>query len=235
MDRTRPRTATSEDVTSTAQIAICTASRTSRSVKRRSPPTPAAPVRITCQGSERITCRTGTIPNSRPLANASPSATRYVPASGLTGTLMGILGMGCHALNKRRITTPPARPSTPPASETRTASVSILRRIKPLRDPSARRSAVSLARSAVRAANRLPRLAHAASRMSPASSISPPMNARAGPCSISPIKPGWAKVNFTSSSSDGYVFESHAARIFRSAAACAAVTPGFSRPTINAE
>ena len=63
-ERSIPRTATNEEVTSKAQMAICTTSRTSRIVKRRSPATPALPVRITCHGSERITCRTGTIPNS---------------------------------------------------------------------------------------------------------------------------------------------------------------------------
>ncbi len=67
MDRTSPRTATSEEVTNTAQIAICTASRMSRTVNRRSPPTFAAPVRITCHGSARNTWRTGTIPKSKPL------------------------------------------------------------------------------------------------------------------------------------------------------------------------
>jgi hypothetical protein len=73
--RWHPRTATSEDVTSTAQIAICTASRTSRTANRLRPSTPAAPVRITCHGSARITCRSDTIPNSKALPNASTSAT----------------------------------------------------------------------------------------------------------------------------------------------------------------
>jgi hypothetical protein len=76
MDRASPRIATREDVTKTAQMAICTASRTSRSVNRRIPPTLAAPVRITFHGSVSITWRTGIIPNRSPLASANPKATR---------------------------------------------------------------------------------------------------------------------------------------------------------------
>ena len=203
IERASPRTATRDDVTSTAQIAICTTSRKSRTVKRRSPPTLAAPVRITCHGSERITCRTGTMPNSSPLASDNASATAYVLASGFTGTLMGTSGIGCHALSTCRMPTPPASPSAPPTSEISTASVSICRNISPRRDPSASRIAVSLARSALRAANRLPRFAHAASRISPASIIIPAMKARAGPPSMSPTSPGRASVNFTPSSSAG--------------------------------
>ena len=201
-DRASPRTATSDDVTSTAQIAICPASNKSRSVNRRMPPT-APPARIVCHGSAFITCRTGTIPNSSPLTNASANATTYVHASGFTGTLIGIFGTGSHALSQRRMPMPPSNPTTPPASETRIASVSSCRRISPRRDPSAMRSAISFERSAARAANKLPRFAHAASRISPASSIIPAMNARAGPPSISPTSPGRASVNFTPSSSLG--------------------------------
>ena len=116
---------------------------------------------------------------------------------------MGTLGIGCHALSQCRITTPPASPIAPPASDTITASVSSCRTIRPRRDPSATRNATSFPRSAARAANKLPRFAHAASRIIPASSIRPATKARAGLPSMSPTSPGRARLNVIPSSDFG--------------------------------
>ena len=50
-------------------------SSTSRNVMRREPVHPLAPILIPWKASVFNTCRTGTIPNRKPLANASNSAT----------------------------------------------------------------------------------------------------------------------------------------------------------------
>ena len=74
MERSSPRTATSEEVTSTAQIAICTTSKMSRTEIRR-PTTLVDPDFTTWYGSVRSTCLTGTAPNRNPLAKLSRTAT----------------------------------------------------------------------------------------------------------------------------------------------------------------
>ncbi len=74
-ERASPRTATSEEVMSTAQMAICAIRSRSRMVKRRIVES-LMPVRMVCQGSARSTWRTGTMPKSSPLASAIASATR---------------------------------------------------------------------------------------------------------------------------------------------------------------
>src|SRR5260370_927806 len=68
-ERARPRTATIEEVTSTAQIAICTASNRSRTVTRR--PLLIDPDLTISYGSVRSTCLTGTAPERNPLAKAN--------------------------------------------------------------------------------------------------------------------------------------------------------------------
>ncbi len=73
-ERASPRTATIEEVTSTAQIAICTTSKRSRTVIRR-PAAPLDPALTIWYGSVLSTWRTGTIPKRNPLTNARARAT----------------------------------------------------------------------------------------------------------------------------------------------------------------
>src|SRR5882757_874634 len=146
---------------------------------------------------------------------------------------MGMPGIGRHVLSTRKITTAPAMPHTPPASETRIASANSWRRMYWRFDPRAMRRAISRERSAARAANTLPRLAHAASRIRPASSVMPNIKARAGRPSVSPTSPGRARENLSSSSSFGFDLAIEAAMVFRSDAAAAGVTPGFKWPAIQ--
>ena len=87
------------------------------------------PVRMICQGSARMTWRTGTMPKSNPLTSASRKRDQVGAQVRIDGDVDGDVGMGCQALSKRRMTTPPARPIAPPASETSTASVSSWRRM----------------------------------------------------------------------------------------------------------
>ena len=73
--RTMPRTATSEAVTSSVQIAICAPSNRSRRAKRRRRIESAGPLFIICNGLLCHACRAGTIPNSSalPRVNARPA------------------------------------------------------------------------------------------------------------------------------------------------------------------
>src|ERR1700728_3099047 len=179
-ERTNPRTATREDVTSTAQIAICTTSSTSR-VLIFFPPLVLVPAFTTSYGLVRSTCLTGTAPNSSPLNSASSTATTYTCPSGFTARWRAVkLGNGCHALSARSSATLPNNPIAPPPSEIRNASVNSPRKIRFLLDPSASRKATSRDRSAARAANRLPRFAHAANRIRPVNNIRPAINAFSG-------------------------------------------------------
>ena len=72
-ERASPRTATSEEVTSSAQIAICATSNRSRIVIRR-PILPSDPDLMISYGSVRRTCFTGTAPNRNPLTRANSKA-----------------------------------------------------------------------------------------------------------------------------------------------------------------
>src|SRR5579864_1434315 len=73
-ERTNPRTATIDEVTSRAQIAICKLSSASRKVMRCRSFVSELDFTIS-YGSVCSTCLTGTAPNSMPLANASNTAT----------------------------------------------------------------------------------------------------------------------------------------------------------------
>jgi hypothetical protein len=77
IDCISPRTATSEDVTSTAQMETCITSSTSRAFTRRPELpaiTPADPALTTSYGLVRKIWRTGTAPKRKPLAKASNNA-----------------------------------------------------------------------------------------------------------------------------------------------------------------
>ena len=74
--RTRPRTATSEAVTSNMQIAICAPNNKSRSENRRNGIESTGPLFIACNG---LLCRTvlaGSIPNRSALTSVKMKATR---------------------------------------------------------------------------------------------------------------------------------------------------------------
>ena len=174
-----PRTATIDDVTSTAQIAICTTSNMSRTVIRRRLDVLDPDLTIS-YGSVLSTWRTGARPKRSPLTNARTKATPYTFASGFTGIWMGQRENGCQTLSHSSSATPAARPTAPPAIEISKASVNNVRKMRLRLDPSASRSAISRVRSAARAANKLPRFAHAANRIKPASNINAVMNARTG-------------------------------------------------------
>ena len=73
-ERTNPRTATIDEVTSKAQMAICRATNISRKVRRR-PSFVTEPDFTISYGSVSSTCLTGTAPNSMPLTKASSAAT----------------------------------------------------------------------------------------------------------------------------------------------------------------
>ena len=73
-ERSNPRTATIEEVTSTAQIAICNTSNRSRNVTR-APITPVDPDLTIWYESTFSTWRTGTMPKRIPLASAKIKAT----------------------------------------------------------------------------------------------------------------------------------------------------------------
>ncbi len=122
----------------------------------------------------------------------------------------------------------PQSPSAPPASEISTASVNSARRIRFRLDPSASRRATSRERSAARAANRLPRLAHAANRINPARSINPVRKARTAPPIIA-ATPGRASPNVIWLHLWDTLLDLRPIE-FRSAMACAGVTPGFTCP-----
>ena len=187
-ERTSPRTATSEDVTRTAQIAICATRSTSRIVSLR-PILAFDPALTISYGLARRIWRIGTMPNKNPLSRAKPKATSESIGSGLTGRWSGTAGMGCQMLIRRNSMKLTNSPAVPPAREISSASVSSPRRMRLRLEPSARRRATSRERSAARAANRLPRLAHAASRISPESTINPATNARtAGPNAVRPSR-----------------------------------------------
>src|ERR1035438_1454188 len=90
MERMSPRTATIDEVTSTAQIAIWTTSNTSRTVIRR-PNAPVDPALTISYGLARRIWRTGTIPNRTPLTNAKTNATSTDAGSAfLAGPLNGL-------------------------------------------------------------------------------------------------------------------------------------------------
>jgi hypothetical protein len=68
-----PRTATIEEVISTAQMAICAASKKSRRVMRR-PTVPTDPDLMIPNGAILNNWRTGTRPKRIPLSNANSKA-----------------------------------------------------------------------------------------------------------------------------------------------------------------
>ena len=143
---------------------------------------------------------------------------------------MGNLDTGCHTLTHRNSATLPHSPTAPPISEISRDSVNSCRRMCMRRAPSASRRATSRERSAARAANRLPRLAHAANTINPASSINPVTNACMGRPKKSPPRPGRANTKVIWPSSLGYVLSRMEPIEFRSAIACAGVTPSFRCP-----
>ncbi len=225
-----PRTATSEEVTSTAQMAICTTSSRSRTVIRR-PAVPADPafndlVRI---GPQHLAHRNNAEEESaHQRQNQSDCINISRPGSQGHAWEIWVLAAtrSASATARRR----PTVPASPPISEISTASVNSVRRMRLRLDPSARRRATSRPRSAARAANRLPRLAQAASRIKPASSINAVTNARADgqKCrqqgSGAPVKSSLGRRLWDKSFSSQNPIE------LRSAAACAGVTPGFRCP-----
>ena len=73
-ERSNPRTATIDDVTRTAQMAICTTSSTSRTVSLR-PILALDPALTISYGLARRTWRTGTMPKRNPLTKARTKAT----------------------------------------------------------------------------------------------------------------------------------------------------------------
>ena len=73
-ERTSPLTATSEEVTRTAQIAIWATSSTSRSVTLR-PILALDPALMISYGLAPRICRIGTMPKRNALSNARPNAT----------------------------------------------------------------------------------------------------------------------------------------------------------------
>ena len=74
--RTMLRTATSEAVTSSMQIAICAPNNKSRRVNRRREVESTGPLFIACNGLLCRTCRAGSIPKSSALISINVSATR---------------------------------------------------------------------------------------------------------------------------------------------------------------
>ena len=78
--RLMPRTATSEAVTRSAQMAICATSNTSRRENRRRAGS-ASPFLIICSGLPVHACRAGTIPISSALATVSARPARYTRGS----------------------------------------------------------------------------------------------------------------------------------------------------------
>jgi len=83
-ERANPRTATREEVTSTAQIAICAASSRSRTVIRR-PTVPVDPAFTIWYGLARSTWRTGTMPKRNPLTSAKAKAMALVMEASRSG------------------------------------------------------------------------------------------------------------------------------------------------------
>ena len=80
--RTMPRTATSEAVTSSVQMAICTPSnRSPRRNRRAGVAASGGPLFIACKGLLRHTCRVGASPNTSALAKVKISPVKYTRAS----------------------------------------------------------------------------------------------------------------------------------------------------------
>ena len=166
-----PRTATSEAVTSSVQIAICAPSNRSRRVNRRRCKESIGPLFIVCNGLLLHACRAGTIPNSSALPSVNTKPVRYTRASTVAARCTS-------AARGHRFSTPSSRsavisPAAPPISDSITASVSSCLASRHRLDPSAARSASSRLRSAARAANRLARFAQAAASTSNASTVTP--------------------------------------------------------------
>ena len=149
--RTMPRTATSEAVTSSVQMAICAPNNRSRRANRRRCMASTGPFFIICNGLLRHVCRAGTIPNNSALPSVNARPARYTRASRVTARWPTNGG--------DRFNTPSSRsalpsPAAPPISDTITASVSSCLTSRHRLDPRATRSASSRLRSAARAANR---------------------------------------------------------------------------------
>ena len=167
--RTMPRTATSEAVTSSVQIAIWAPNNRSRRANRRKCTEFADPPLIICNGLLSHTCCAGTIPNSSALPSVNARPARYTRASTIASRCTS--SIGCHRFNTPSSRSALTRPAAPPISDTITASVSSCLTSRPRLDPRATRSASSRPRSAARAANRVARFAHAAARTSSPSRV----------------------------------------------------------------
>ncbi len=108
-ERTSPRTATIEEVTSTAQIAICTTSKRSRRVIRR----PASTARpgfddLIGIGAKYLPYRNGAKEESADQSHSNAIDKHLRPGSQARGH--GPLGNGCHALSPRSSITLPRSP-----------------------------------------------------------------------------------------------------------------------------
>jgi hypothetical protein len=79
-----PRTATSEAVTKSMQMAICAPNNKSRGVNRRSGIASTGPLFIACNGLLSHTFLAGIIPNKSALTRVKVRATRQTRASTIT-------------------------------------------------------------------------------------------------------------------------------------------------------
>src|SRR5579864_1468732 len=140
-ERSSPRTATKEEVTRTAQSAICTASSNSRALNLR-PGVAVQPDLITPGiGLKDLAHRNSTKNQTGTMIISNAKA--YTRGSRLTAAWTGYLGSGRHALSHCRSKLLEHSPTAPPMMETRIASVKSWRRIRTRVEPSARRTAIS--------------------------------------------------------------------------------------------
>ena len=224
-----PRSETSEAVTSKAQRATCTPSKTSRKVNatQEAGNSGAAFHRLHCVSAPDLARRQKTGKNSA-CEGEKKRHERTHAQSGVTVTWMGNSAIGC----QRRQRAQQAQPQSmcPPhrqLSEMRIASVRSWRRILQRVDPMDRRMASSRERSAARAAKMPARFAQAARSTRKARNMIPLRNERAGPPSVSPMRPGLTSRAPIPSSQFGYAREHCRAMALRLSVPCCERHSGF--------